>query len=140
MTHLRGDNSVCPFYLNGFIILTRSQQLLLRWIDDYLYVTTSLENALSFLDMMNEGANIALIGIRRNANRFEPGHPDYGCFVSKEKTLTNFRCAKNQPNMLAPNASGTLTQNRRCSPPDFINVWRRLPLVWPPGRREGPSR
>ncbi|EIW83939.1 hypothetical protein CONPUDRAFT_25668, partial [Coniophora puteana RWD-64-598 SS2] len=35
-------------------------------------VTTSLEKAKRFLDMMNEG------------------HPEYGCIISQEKTMTNF--------------------------------------------------
>lgn len=48
------------------------RSLLLRWIDDYLYVTTSLEKAKQFLDVMCEG------------------HPEYGCIISKQKTLTNF--------------------------------------------------
>ncbi|KAF9468018.1 hypothetical protein BDZ94DRAFT_1154856, partial [Collybia nuda] len=33
---------------------------------------TSLPRAKRFLDMMNQG------------------HPEYGCFISREKTLTNF--------------------------------------------------
>ncbi|KIK45334.1 hypothetical protein CY34DRAFT_78154, partial [Suillus luteus UH-Slu-Lm8-n1] len=35
-------------------------------------VTTSLEKAKQFLDVMCEG------------------HPEYGCIISKQKTLTNF--------------------------------------------------
>ncbi|KAF5359331.1 hypothetical protein D9756_003256 [Leucocoprinus leucothites] len=45
---------------------------LFRVIDDYLLVTTNLAKARSFLKMMNEG------------------HPEYGCFISKEKTMSNF--------------------------------------------------
>ncbi|KAL9714258.1 Telomerase reverse transcriptase [Leucoagaricus gongylophorus] len=45
---------------------------LFRVIDDYLLVTTNLAKARSFLDMMNQG------------------HPEYGCFISKDKTMTNF--------------------------------------------------
>lgn len=48
------------------------QSLLLRLIDDYLLVTTSRERARAFLSMMYRG------------------HPDYGCFISRDKTLTNF--------------------------------------------------
>jgi hypothetical protein len=44
----------------------------MRLIDDYLFITTSIEKAKGFLDMMNQG------------------HPEYGCFISKDKTLTNF--------------------------------------------------
>ncbi|KAG7444681.1 uncharacterized protein BT62DRAFT_899516, partial [Guyanagaster necrorhizus] len=35
-------------------------------------ITVSLTHAREFLCMMNEG------------------HPEYGCFISKEKTMTNF--------------------------------------------------
>lgn len=48
------------------------KSLLLRCIDDYLYVTTSLEKAKHFLDIMNKG------------------HPEYGCIISKGKTMSNF--------------------------------------------------
>jgi telomerase reverse transcriptase len=53
-------------------VLDDPKSLLLRCIDDYLYLTTSLEKAKCFLDVMNKG------------------HPEYGCIISKEKTLTNF--------------------------------------------------
>lgn len=45
--------------------------LLMRLVDDYLFVTTDLSRARLFLDIMNQG------------------HPEYGCFIGKEKTLTN---------------------------------------------------
>lgn len=43
----------------------------MRLVDDYLFVTTDLSRARLFLDIMNQG------------------HPEYGCFIGKEKTLTN---------------------------------------------------
>jgi len=49
--------------------------LVLRLIDDYLFITTDPAKARRFLDTMVEG------------------HPEYGCFISLEKTLTNFECA-----------------------------------------------
>ncbi|OBZ72156.1 Telomerase reverse transcriptase [Grifola frondosa] len=52
--------------------LPKCIQMLLRLIDDYLLVTTSLPRAGKFLDMMIQG------------------HPEYGCFISVDKTLTNF--------------------------------------------------
>ncbi|VDB94295.1 unnamed protein product [Peniophora sp. CBMAI 1063] len=48
------------------------ESALLRLIDDYLFITTDLEKARTFLKIMQDG------------------HPDYGCFISQEKTLTNF--------------------------------------------------
>ncbi|KAK7690659.1 hypothetical protein QCA50_005758 [Cerrena zonata] len=49
-----------------------SQSVLLRLIDDYLFVTTSPGRARKFLKVMKEG------------------HPEYGCFISRDKTLANF--------------------------------------------------
>jgi hypothetical protein len=46
--------------------------MLVRLIDDYMLVTTSLEKARHFLDVMSKG------------------HPEYGCFTSPDKTMTNF--------------------------------------------------
>jgi len=34
------------------------------------------------------------------------GHPEYGCFISTEKTLTNFWSDKHQPNLVAADAQG----------------------------------
>lgn len=48
------------------------ESILLRLIDDYFFVTTTLQKAKSFLDVMVKG------------------HPEYGCMISKEKTVTNF--------------------------------------------------
>ncbi|GJJ08683.1 hypothetical protein Clacol_002902 [Clathrus columnatus] len=47
-------------------------KLLCRLVDDYLFITTSLEKAEHFLLMMSQG------------------HPEYGCFITPEKTLLNF--------------------------------------------------
>ncbi|KZP22725.1 hypothetical protein FIBSPDRAFT_910389 [Athelia psychrophila] len=46
--------------------------VLLRHVDDYLLVTTSLPKAQNFLQTMNRG------------------HPEYGCIIAQDKTLTNF--------------------------------------------------
>ncbi|KAK2460975.1 hypothetical protein APHAL10511_007445 [Amanita phalloides] len=59
--------------------------VLFRLIDDYLYITTSLPKAKSFLDMMKKG------------------HPKYGCFISHEKTLTNFDYDHQIQNVTDPN-------------------------------------
>jgi telomerase reverse transcriptase len=47
-------------------------QLLLRLIDDFLLITTSRSTAERFLRSMHAG------------------HPEYGCFISLEKTRVNF--------------------------------------------------
>ncbi|THG96236.1 hypothetical protein EW026_g5564 [Hermanssonia centrifuga] len=49
-----------------------TSSVLLRLIDDYLLVTTDLAQARKFLNVMNKG------------------HAEYGCFISRDKTLTNF--------------------------------------------------
>ncbi|SPO20458.1 uncharacterized protein UTRI_00858_B [Ustilago trichophora] len=46
--------------------------LLMRYTDDFLLITTSKRQAKKFYDVMRKG------------------HPEYGCFISAEKTLTNF--------------------------------------------------
>ncbi|KAF5367406.1 hypothetical protein D9758_003636 [Tetrapyrgos nigripes] len=53
------------------------QSLLLRHTDDYLYVTTNRLKASGFLHTMMEG------------------HPEYGCFISRQKTLVNFQYDQN---------------------------------------------
>ncbi|KAG5646942.1 hypothetical protein DXG03_001665 [Asterophora parasitica] len=58
--------------------------VLLRLIDDYLFITTSRKRAFEFLKMMNEG------------------HPEYGCFISKEKTLANFDFDDQVSNVTGP--------------------------------------
>ncbi|KAJ3515494.1 hypothetical protein NLJ89_g1720 [Agrocybe chaxingu] len=67
---------LCSFFYGNlekkFSRFMDPHSILLRLIDDYLYVTTSLEKARGFLDVMNKG------------------HPEYGCFISQDKTLTNF--------------------------------------------------
>ncbi|KAG7089455.1 hypothetical protein E1B28_011140 [Marasmius oreades] len=60
------------------------QSALLRNVDDYLYVTTRLEKARKFVDMMSKG------------------HPEYGCFISKGKTLTNFDYDEELMNVTGP--------------------------------------
>ncbi|KAG9304539.1 hypothetical protein G9A89_020103 [Geosiphon pyriformis] len=47
-------------------------EVLLRWLDDFLYITTDKAHAIRFLRVMNED------------------HPEYGCFINTEKTLVNF--------------------------------------------------
>ncbi|THH09180.1 hypothetical protein EW146_g8757 [Bondarzewia mesenterica] len=58
--------------------------VLLRLIDDYLFITTDISKAKHFLDVMSQG------------------HPQYGCFISREKTLTNFDYDPQIMNVTAP--------------------------------------
>jgi hypothetical protein len=61
------------------------RQVLMRWVDDYLLVTTNIDKARDFLRMMNEG------------------HPEYGCFISRDKTYTNFAIDEQIMNVTMPN-------------------------------------
>ncbi|ESK87254.1 telomerase reverse transcriptase [Moniliophthora roreri MCA 2997] len=58
--------------------------VLLRNVDDYLFISTNLAKARSFVDMMNKG------------------HPEYGCFISKAKTFTNFDYNEDIMNVTGP--------------------------------------
>ncbi|TKY90997.1 hypothetical protein EX895_000996 [Sporisorium graminicola] len=51
---------------------SKRHSLLMRYTDDFLLITTSKRVATKFYTVMRDG------------------HPDYGCFISPEKTLTNF--------------------------------------------------
>ncbi|KAL5504247.1 EST2 [Sanghuangporus vaninii] len=55
-----------------FVADTSKRNVLLRLIDDFLFITTDVGDARHFLEVMNQG------------------HPEYGCFISREKTLMNF--------------------------------------------------
>jgi hypothetical protein len=46
--------------------------LLIRFVDDFLYLTTSLPQAIEFVTRMHRG------------------FPEFGCIVNKNKTLVNF--------------------------------------------------
>lgn len=48
------------------------RQLLLRLVDDFLFISTERAVAERFLNQMHAG------------------HPEYGCFISTDKTLVNF--------------------------------------------------
>ncbi|KAL0579065.1 Telomerase reverse transcriptase, partial [Marasmius crinis-equi] len=60
------------------------QSALLRNVDDYLFITTHKDKARAFVGMMYKG------------------HPEYGCFISKGKTLTNFHYDEEIMNVTGP--------------------------------------
>ncbi|EIN09703.1 hypothetical protein PUNSTDRAFT_20563, partial [Punctularia strigosozonata HHB-11173 SS5] len=61
-----------------------SNNLLMRLIDDYLFITTDVTKARAWLAMMTKG------------------HPEYGCFISKDKTLANFDHGPDLASTVAP--------------------------------------
>ncbi|KAF5391483.1 hypothetical protein D9757_002434 [Collybiopsis confluens] len=65
-------------------LLQDPRSLLMRHTDDYLLITADAEKADQFLQVMNRG------------------HPEYGCFVSKDKTLTNFDYDEQILNVVPP--------------------------------------
>jgi telomerase reverse transcriptase len=56
----------------------------MRHTDDYLLITTDLGKAKDFVTVMNKG------------------HPEYGCFLSKDKTLTSFDYDEQILNVVPP--------------------------------------
>lgn len=73
-----------PWYPYG---VSLSLQVLLRQTDDYMFITTSLSQARGFLSMMNKGMFSVTLG---KPVKTGLGHDEYGCFISTDKTLTNF--------------------------------------------------
>ncbi|KAJ3814103.1 hypothetical protein F5876DRAFT_33727 [Lentinula aff. lateritia] len=57
----------------------------MRHTDDYLLITADLSKAKEFLRVMNKG------------------HLEYGCFVSRDKTLTNFDHDEQIMSVVSPN-------------------------------------
>src|SRR6266481_5149066 len=83
--------------------------MLCRLVDDYLFVTTEESKARKFLDMMNAGQPHSSNGIMWALNRLPVraiGHPEYGCFISAEKTLTNFDTDEHVINRTLPGQKG----------------------------------
>ncbi|CEL53334.1 Telomerase reverse transcriptase OS=Bos taurus GN=TERT PE=3 SV=2 [Rhizoctonia solani AG-1 IB] len=60
--------------------------VLLRFVDDYLFITTDVTAARKFLSIMHQG------------------HPEYGCIIAEEKTLTNFVDVGTHTTVLPPDA------------------------------------
>ncbi|KAG8979678.1 hypothetical protein FRB90_008014 [Tulasnella sp. 427] len=80
---------LCSFFYGDlerkhFNFCNDARNLLLRYVDDYLFITTRLSTARKFLDTMSKG------------------HPEYGCFIASEKTLTNFDCNEHHPTVILP--------------------------------------
>ncbi|BGP25246.1 Telomerase reverse transcriptase [Rhodotorula toruloides] len=65
-----------------------SRQTLLRYVDDFLFITTEREKAVCFLSTMSNGI------------------PEYGCAISPDKRLTNFDVALADGELVPPLAEG----------------------------------
>ncbi|SCV70113.1 BQ2448_1507 [Microbotryum intermedium] len=66
-------------------------QLLLRYVDDFLFITTQKPLAARFLRVMDRGVYQSL-----------PRIPEYGCKISPEKRLTNFDIALRPEEVVPP--------------------------------------
>lgn len=60
----------------------------MRYVDDYLFITTDIDQAKNFLTMMDKGLHYH--SIFPHTSDSSKGHPEYGCFISSEKTVANF--------------------------------------------------
>ncbi|KAJ8494766.1 hypothetical protein ONZ51_g2140 [Trametes cubensis] len=68
---------LCSFFYGHlerekFAVMNDPECVLMRLIDDWLLITTNHTKAVDFYDMLSAG------------------HPEYGCFISKDKSLVNF--------------------------------------------------
>lgn len=75
-------------------LIERENNVLVRLIDDYLFITTDESDAKNFLEVMKRG------------------HPEYGCFISQEKTLINF--GYGDANISELNVGGILHPEKKC--------------------------
>lgn len=87
-------------------------------MDDYLFVTTCPRKAKAFLDTMTAG------------------HPEYGCMISEEKTLTNFDYDTQIMNVIPPGQKRTSFND--LSDGALIGATFRFPLVWVIDRHDRP--
>jgi telomerase reverse transcriptase len=67
--------------------LADSEGLLLRLIDDFLFISMNKDHANEFLQVMNDGKPYSM--------DLTPGHPQYGCSINMEKSLVNFNITIN---------------------------------------------
>ncbi|GAA5841755.1 hypothetical protein JCM5353_007420 [Sporobolomyces roseus] len=74
---------------NTHLSFTRDiKSLLMRYVDDFMFVTTKKHLAVRFLQIMHRGI------------------PEYGCFISTEKRLTNFDVSLEDGEVVPPLADG----------------------------------
>jgi hypothetical protein len=85
--------------------------------------------ARAFLEMMMKGRSFPGVTCRRRGLTFlRIGNPEYGCFISHEKTRTNFEFGSDPSMVTEPDQKG---QGRSTSPlhsPAHSMI--RFPLVW----------
>ncbi len=66
------------------------QQVLMRLIDDWLLITADRSKATRFYDIVSNGKLSRVAHLQVSLYHLPSGHPEYGCFISKDKSLLNF--------------------------------------------------
>jgi len=81
--------------------------VLLRLVDDYLLITTNHLKARAFLEMMVRGRSLSVSLTGGGILTPHPtGNPEYGCFISHEKTRTNFEFGSDPSMVTEANQKG----------------------------------
>ena len=75
-------------------------------MDDYLLVTTNYLKAKSFLEMMIRGRSFPASLASGMILTPRIGNPEYGCFISHEKTRTNFDFGSDPSMVTEPDQNG----------------------------------
>lgn len=106
-------------------------------MDDYLLITTNYLKARTFLEMMVKGGYFPGSHVGNEVlTSLRIGHPEYGCFVSPEKTRTNFSFGSDPSMVTEPDQKG---QRGPVSPShQSTHSMIRFPLVWLPDKHERP--
>lgn len=99
---------------------------MLRWVDDYLLITKDKAKALHFLRTMTAGSSLILCFVTSLLAKDFTGHPEYGCFISTEKTLTNFY-ADFDTQVLDHSAAGTVACFRTQKTCSFYHLTSGFP-------------
>jgi len=77
--------------------LADSDGILLRLIDDFLFISMNKDHAKEFLQVMNDGKPYSM--------DLTQGHPQYGCLINMAKSLVNFNVSINSQK--APRLNGS---------------------------------
>lgn len=62
----------------------------MRLIDDWLLITANRSKATRFYDIVSRGSLLHITHMDSFSHDLCSGHPEYGCFISKDKSLLNF--------------------------------------------------
>lgn len=107
------------------------RQTLLRYVDDFLFISTERERAGRFLRTMDDGAASLVRTVEVPLIIALAGIPEYGCSVSAEKRLTNFDIALADGEVVPPLPVGGGKLSSRfvvtCAPCSLFDVTQSSP-------------